>query len=117
MSSADAGSVSREPSKQDSASLLRLLEESQAIAHIGGWEYDVPRRRITWTPEVYRIHGLDFDFDPNDIDRDISFYSADSAPVSPEAFRRALAEGEPYDLELQIDRADGKTIWVRTVGR
>jgi light-regulated signal transduction histidine kinase (bacteriophytochrome) len=44
-------------------------------------------------------------------------YSPESAPVIAEAFRKALETGEPYDLELKLSRADGRTIWIRTIGR
>ena len=97
---------------------LRLLDEAQAIGRIGGWEYDVAAERVVWTDEVYRIHGVDRGgYDPNDVTRDIGFYAPNSAKVIAEAFRRAREAGEPYDLDLELDRADGERIWVRTVGR
>ena len=34
-----------------------------------------------------------------------------------EAFRKAVEAGEAYDLEVELDRADGSRIWVRTIGR
>ena len=92
-----------------------LLEESQDIAHLGGWEYDIPRARITWTPEVYRIYGVGSDYDPSDVKRDIGYYAPASAPVIAEAFRRAVEEGKGYDLELELIRSDGSRIWVRTM--
>jgi PAS domain S-box-containing protein len=94
-----------------------LLERAEELSHLGGWEYDLALGKLTWTSEVYRIHGLDLGFDPGDIDRDLTFYPPESAPVIAEAYRRALETGEPYDLELELDRADGRRIWVRTVGR
>ena len=33
-----------------------------------------------------------------------------------QAFERALYKGKPYDLELKFIRADGKKLWVRTIG-
>ena len=106
---------------QRSESLLRmsnrLLEESPHIVHLGGWEYDVQSKLITWTPEVYRIYGVGTDFDPSDLNRDIGFYAPSSAPIIEKAFRRAVETGEGYDLELEFVRADGSTIWVRTIGK
>jgi signal transduction histidine kinase len=93
-----------------------LLEETQAISRIGGWEYDVAHRRITWTPEVYRIYGVGRDYDPNDLDRAIAQYAPDSAPVIERAFRNAVETGEPYNLELELIRGTGERIQVRTSG-
>lgn len=111
--------------KQSETSLLleksermnRLLEESQTIAHIGGWEYDLATNNITWTPEVYRIYGVGPEYNPNSLQNDIAFYAPASAFLIEAAFNRAVKEGVSYDLELQLIRADGNTIWVRTMGR
>jgi|GEM_PF-1979583 len=35
-----------------------LLTESQRIAHIGSWRYDVQTDRISWSDENYRIYGV-----------------------------------------------------------
>jgi PAS domain S-box-containing protein len=94
-----------------------LLDLAEEIGHAGGWEYDVKSDHVAWTDEVYRIHGVKPGFDPNDVGRDIDFYAPKSAPLIAEAFRRAVESGEPYDLEVELDRADGVRIWVRTIGR
>ncbi len=107
----------RQEAEADLARARRLLDEAQAISHVGGWEYDVPTGRITWTDEVYRIHGVDRTFDPTAVAGDLPFYAPDDRPAVTDAFRRAVESGEPYDLEVQLDRADGRRVWVRTVGR
>ena len=95
----------------------RLLDEAQSISRLGGWQYDVAADRVTWTEEVYRIHGVGPHFDPDNVDRDVDFYAPERAPLVADAFRRAVELGESYDLEAELDRADGERIWVRTVGR
>ncbi len=35
-----------------------LLSESQKIAHLGSWEFDLAANHLTWSDEVYRIFGL-----------------------------------------------------------
>jgi PAS domain S-box-containing protein/putative nucleotidyltransferase with HDIG domain len=94
-----------------------LLEHTQEISRLGGWEYNVATKRTKWTKEVYRIYGVGEDYDPNNINGDISFYAPESAPVMERAFSRSLEEGEPYDLELEFIRANGEHIWVRTIGK
>jgi PAS domain S-box-containing protein len=95
----------------------RLLEETQSITGMGGWEYDVAARRLQWTDEVYRIYGVGRDYDPNDVGRSIGFYTPEHAPVIDKAFRQAVDQGRPYDLELEFIRRDGARIWVRTTAR
>ena len=107
----------RKRAEEDLARARRLLDDAQAISRVGGWEYDAATERISWTDEVYRIHGVDRTFDPGTASGDLPFYAPDDRPIVEAAFRRALEAGEPYDLEVELDRADGRRIWVRTVGR
>lgn len=93
-----------------------LLNETQQLSKIGGWEYDVEERRLTWTDEVYRIYGVSpYEHDPNDITQDIAYY--EDRNTIENAFRRAVEYGEPYDLELKFRNAGGKNLWVRTIGK
>jgi PAS domain S-box-containing protein len=95
---------------------MNLLNEVQRISKVGGWEIDVQSGRISWTEEVYHIHGVGHEYDPNDIQKNISFYAPDDARIIETAFHRAVNEGIPYDLELNFIQNDGKQIWVRTMG-
>ena len=94
-----------------------LLRETQAISELGGWEYDVATRRFTWTDEMRTIFGVGPDHDPNDAGSDGGAYTPQSETARAEAFRGAIEEAEPYDLELELERADGSRIWVRSLAR
>jgi PAS domain S-box-containing protein len=65
---------------------------------------------------VYRIHGVDDGYDPNDIKASASFYIGEDNRRVLEAFE-ACCRGMPYDLELRMHRADGEKIFVRVIGR
>jgi two-component system sensor histidine kinase/response regulator len=92
-----------------------LLRQTQAVARVGGWEYDVETDRVTWTDETYRIHELPPDYDPGNVQTDLEFFAAEHRAHVAGAFRRAVEQGEPYSLELQLITAKGRTIWVRTI--
>lgn len=94
-----------------------LLEQTQEIAHVGGWEYNIAANRLVWTEETRRIHEVPADYDPNDVARAIQFFSGESRERIDHAFHRAVKFGEPYDLELQLQTAQGNLRWVRTIGR
>jgi PAS domain S-box-containing protein len=94
-----------------------LLNLSQKITRAGGWEYDIAADQVTWTDEVYAIHGVSKDYDPGSPKQDIRFYSPGDQAIITGAFQRAVTAGEAYDLELQLDPARGQRIWVRTIGQ
>ncbi len=106
--------------KQAESAILKmqtLLNETQEITKIGGWEYDVAAKRVFWTDEVYRIHGVSKEYDPGDPLQDIKFCESEDQRKIDEAFARAIADGTHYDLELRLIKASGEKIWVRTRGR
>jgi hypothetical protein len=95
-----------------------LLNETQELTKTGGWAHDVASATVSWTDEVYRIHDVSpHEYDPNSAERDIEFYAPEDRATIDEAFRRAVEEGLPYDLELRLVTAKGREIWVRTAGQ
>ncbi|MCF8026483.1 MAG: PAS domain S-box protein, partial [Desulfobacteraceae bacterium] len=96
----------------------KLLQETQKITAVGGWEFELSSGRLTWTEEVYRIYGVSpAEYDPNDIDRDFSFYPPDDREKIESAFKKAAREGIPYDMELRFVNDRGENLWVRTSGK
>jgi signal transduction histidine kinase/DNA-binding response OmpR family regulator len=107
----------RKKAEEETKKAYTLLNETQNIARLGGWEYEKSTCQCTWTDEVYRIYGVDHDFNPSDINCAIKFYFPKDQQVIDQAFWRAVEYGEPYNLELGFIRADGSHIWVRTMGK
>ena len=94
-----------------------LLTETQQLTRLGGWSYDVRTGEITWTEEVYRIHEMPVDPGMGLITRSLACYHEEDRPLVERAFRRAVENGEPYDLEVRFTTAKGRPLWVRTIGR
>lgn len=84
--------------------LLRLAEE---MAGVGRWRLDATTMRVTWSDEVYRIHGVERTaFDPSYDDAVGFYHPEDRAPLMA-AIQRGLTEGVGYRMTLRIRRADG----------
>jgi PAS domain S-box-containing protein len=108
----------REAERNKAEALLKkneaLLSEVGRIATVGGWEFDPRTGEGTWTQEVARIH----DMDPEEhTSRDIGleFYQGESRQQIAAAIAAAIADGTPYDLELEMVTAKGNRKWVRTI--
>ncbi|MFA9418095.1 PAS domain-containing protein [Natrinema sp. HArc-T2] len=95
---------------------IQLLEQSQQLASVGAWELDMGTTPadLWWTDEVYRIHGLSPDQEVDLVDG-ISFYHPEDRPRIREAVEHAIEDGDPYDLILRIEPANGGLRWVRTI--
>ncbi len=98
-----------------------LLNETQRLSQVGGWEWDVARQRMLWTEETYRIHDLSAqDFAPGSdehIRRSAACYAPEYQAVILAAFRRCTERGEAYDLEVPFTSVQGRSMWVRTTAQ
>jgi len=98
-----------------------LMENTQQLAKIGGWEWDIAGQTMHWTAETYRIHGLEpGDIRPSaegHIRKSQECYRPEDVPVVMAAFGRCAETGEPYDLEFPFTPIKGGSLWVRTTGR
>jgi PAS domain S-box-containing protein len=92
-----------------------LLQETQRLAHIGGWEYDLDTDALYWTDEVYRILEVDFGFEPT-MGRAFGFYAPEYRGPIRQAVSSAMETGAPFDKELALVTARGRRRWVRATG-
>ena len=93
----------------------RLLNRTGEVAGVGGWRLDLISKKLEWSKETCRIHGVAPDFVP-ELSEAIAFYAPEGRPLIEQAVADALGTGTPWDLELPFKRADGSRIWVRAVG-
>ncbi len=83
------------------------LNEAEHLAHIGSSNWEVATNTTTWSDELYRIMGRDpGEPGPTHQER-AELYAPESWARLESAVQRALATGEPYDMELEVVRADG----------
>ena len=93
-----------------------FLAETARIGKVGGWEFDVDTGKQTWTAETYNIHEVDPGYKPT-VEKGFAFFTPASRPIIEKAVRRAMEQGAPYELELEIVTAKGHHRDVRTIGR
>ncbi|MBD9368331.1 EAL domain-containing protein [Xanthomonas sp. XNM01] len=90
-----------------------LLNRISALGHIGGCEIEPGTRRMQWTEECYRIHGLPPG--PVTLDEALALYTRESREAFEQALAR-LAEGAtPEQLELCFYRRSGQRVWVQVL--
>ena len=92
-----------------------LFDRAQALAHIGGWEWDAGRNRLYLTQEARRI--FDREPPPATLDAMLSCLLDSDRRHLQRAVDRAMTTGRSFDLELQGRRGDGHAFWVRAIGQ
>ncbi len=94
------------------------LREAQEVAHIGNWEFDILTGEIFWSDEVFHIFGLTPDQPVPTYEQHLerNFHPDDRERLH-QAVLSTLEQGEPYELDLRMIRADGSTGWILTKGK
>ncbi len=100
---------------QELISTKELLNETEQIGKVGGWQFYIDTLSLTWTKGVYDIHEVGLDFELT-VQSAINFYTSPSKPIIEQAVRRAIDFGESYDIELEIVTAKGNLRNVHTIG-
>ncbi len=72
---------------------------------------------LSWSSEVFRIHGRDPRLGPPTLDEALGFYHPDDRDVIARAVDEAIREHREFDVELRIVRVDGTTRLVNARGR
>lgn len=92
-----------------------ILEETGHIARVGGWLFNAVTGEGFWTDEVARLHGVDPSL-PTSLSSGLGYYTDESRKIIEAAIRDAVEKGTSYDLELEMNSAQGEHKWVRTIG-
>jgi PAS domain S-box-containing protein len=85
-----------------------MLGRTEAIAHVGSWEWEVATDTVTWSDEMFRI------LQRNPADGAPSFakhaliYPPEDMTRLQQAVMEALSKGVPFELELRTLRPDGE---------
>ena len=93
----------------------KILEQTSAVAMVGGWEVNLKTNRVFWSQTTKEIHKMNPDWQP-DFESAMNFYDEGSEQRTRLLFERAVTEGIPWDEELELRQNDGNVIWVRVIG-
>jgi PAS domain S-box-containing protein len=91
------------------------FKETQRIARIGSWYWDMVTGACAGSEEFYNIYGLDpaqpF---PEFSQQRGTLYTVESWELKNAAIQETLRTGVGYELDLEAIRGDGAAIWVKT---
>ncbi|MFP4563062.1 MAG: PAS domain S-box protein [Spirochaetia bacterium] len=101
--------------EEELAKKTTLLEESQELAHLGSWEWDIINDTWTFSKQWKQIHGVS----DNILKRSglLEIAHPEDAPYIEKAFSEAKEEGKQYNIQHRIIRADNnETRYIHAVG-
>jgi len=93
----------------------QILEQTNKVAQVGGWEVSMKDNSLFLSPHAKQILGIDKEDNP-DLEACFSLFDETSSHILRTAFTRAIEEGTGYDLELKVGHEAEDFIWVRVKG-
>jgi len=88
------------------------LRESQRIAHLGSWRLNVETSEVYWTEELYKMYGFDPTLPPPPYTEHMKLFTPESWELLSTSLQQTRDTGIPYELELEMVRADGSKGWM-----
>jgi len=85
-----------------------MLARTEAVAHVGSWEWEVEGDKVTWSEELFRILGLEPMEEAPPFKEHQAFYVPEDRVRLVEAVEECLQNSVPYDLEVRVTRTDGQ---------
>lgn len=107
----------RKRTENDLRTSQKLLADSQRIAHIGSWRWEIETGALMWTDEQFRIYG----YSPCEITPTIETFllhiPSDERQAATAKLLEASKTGEPCSFEHHIVRQDGEVRVVLCTGQ
>ena len=85
----------------------RLMVDTQGVAHLGTWEWDISKPNATWSDQLYRIYGLTPETYTPSYEQYLTMVHPDDRQRVIDATNRVFHEHIPYSHDERIFRPDG----------
>jgi PAS domain S-box-containing protein len=91
------------------------LAEGQRLAQMGSWAFD-PDGFYYWSPELFRMHGLDPASKPPGLQEYLDRVHPHDREFMADLIKEILAKASIFDATKRIVRPDGEVRYIRCVG-
>ncbi len=102
--------------KRELEEKLQLLNDTGAVAKIGGWRIDLRTQQLSWTEQTYKIHETESATFIPTIENAATFYHPNYRQKVIDLVTKVLENGTAFNIVARFITQKGKEIWVRTIG-
>jgi PAS domain S-box-containing protein len=84
------------------------LAEAQAVARLGSFEWSLASNQVTWSPELYRILGVDPEAYCGTLDGLLAIVHPDDRAEAAATLRTAASEATSFRMQVRVLRPTGE---------
>ena len=96
---------------------MEWLDEVEATAQLGSWSWDIEADVVSWSDELYRLHGLAPQSMPMSYGSFLELVHPDDRATHQDVVQRCYLQGEPYVENHRVVLPDGRLRWQQGRGR
>src|SRR5579864_8886970 len=94
--------------EEHSRKIESLLKQTQEMANVGSWEYDVERRTFLWSEQMYHMLGLAPGNDAVALDAACQMFHPDDRARVWQDVMTLIESGKPLENELRFQSTSGE---------
>ncbi|MBT2326862.1 PAS-domain containing protein [Variovorax paradoxus] len=107
--------TTRKRAEEQLRSNKAFLKRAERVSGVGGWEVDLRTGVLTWSDQTFRIYEL-APGAPQQSRALHHYFAVPEQDLINRTARECIDQRKPWDLELPMTTATGRSIWVRSVG-
>ncbi|BAY37447.1 two-component sensor histidine kinase [Nostoc sp. NIES-2111] len=92
------------------------LAESQQVARLGNWDYDLAPGKITWSKGLFELFQRDPAWEAPNYEEHLLLYHPEDRPKLHQAVECTISTGQSYKLVLRVFKADGTMMYIEAIG-
>lgn len=93
----------------------RIFKQTEKIAKLGSWEYDIETQRLSWSDEAFVIFGSP-ENPPTTIEETFPYYPPEDRELVAKVVTQILQDRVPFEFESGLNAADGTFKRMRAMG-
>lgn len=94
-----------------------MLVESQAIAHVGSWEWDIETNQVIWSAELKRIYGYPLNIAGLTYEEFLAHVHPEDKEFTHTAISRTFETHQAFTFQHRIISKNGHTHWLQARGK
>jgi PAS domain S-box-containing protein len=107
----------RKVAEEELASLTQRVDNAQALANMGDYDWHIPTDTNRWSDQLYRIYGHEPQSFNATYERFLGHIHPDDRERITAIHQHSYATGEPYEMVERIVRPDGEVRYLSSNGQ